>query len=155
MARWKMRLQRRRRLRRRREGSCLRSKSATSPICFQRREGHRRAGYGYEDYLREYRAWRDALRKAIPEIAFAGPDAAVATEWVTRFAADEGKDVKLLTHHYYREGQNPTSSIDKLLHPDPKLGPVMKKLKAAFGSLAERHIESARRTRFLAGANPG
>jgi hypothetical protein len=101
------------------------------PDLFPRREGHRRAGYGYEDYLREYRAWRDELRKAIPEIAFAGPDAAVATEWVTRFAADGGKDVKLLTHHYYREGQNPTSSIDKLLHPDPKLGPVLEKLKAA------------------------
>ncbi len=101
------------------------------PDLFSRREGHRRADYGYEDYLREYRTWRDALRKAIPEIAFAGPDAAVATKWVTRFAAEEGKDVKLLTHHYYREGQNPSSSIDKLLHPDPKLGPMLEKFKAA------------------------
>jgi hypothetical protein len=56
---------------------------------------------------------------------------AVATDWVTRFAADEGKDIKLLTHHYYREGQNPTSTIDKLLHPVPKLSPILAKLRTA------------------------
>jgi hypothetical protein len=112
-------------------GKWLAFEIGNEPDLFPRREGHRRAGYGYEDYLREYRAWRDALRKAIPGMAFAGPDAAVETEWVTRFAADEGKDVKLLTHHYYREGQNPTSSIDKLLHPDPKLSPMLERLKAA------------------------
>jgi hypothetical protein len=112
-------------------GKLLAFEIGNEPDLFPRREGHRRAGYGYEDYLREYRVWRDALRKAIPDIAFAGPDAAVATEWVTRFAADEGKDLKLLTHHYYREGQNPTSDINKLLHSDPKLSPILKKLRAA------------------------
>ena len=101
------------------------------PDLFPRHEGHRHTGYGYDDYLREYRTYRDALRKAIPDIAFAGPDAAVATDWVTRFAIDEGKDIKLLTHHYYREGQNPTSTIDKLLHTDPKLAPILAKLEAA------------------------
>ena len=94
-------------------------------------QGHRHAGYSYDDYVREYRTYRDALRKAIPNIDFAGPDVAVATEWVARFATDEGKDLKLLTHHYYREGQNPTSTLDKLLHTDPKLAPVLAKLRAA------------------------
>ena len=116
-------------------GQLLAFEIGNEPDLFSRRAGHRGDGYGYEDYLREYRTWRDVLRKAIPQIALAGPDAAVATEWVTRFAADEGKDVKLLTHHYYREGQNPTSSIDKLLHPDPKLDPMLEKLKAASESL--------------------
>ena len=101
------------------------------PDLFPRHEGHRHSGYGYDDYLREYRMYRDALRKAIPEIAFAGPDVAGATDWVARFAVDEGKDIKLLTHHYYREGQNPTSTIDKLLHTDPKLAPILAKLRAA------------------------
>jgi hypothetical protein len=101
------------------------------PDLFPRHQGHRRTGYGYDDYLREYRAYRDALRKAIPNIAFAGPDVADATDWVTRFAVDEGKDIKLLTHHYYREGQNPTSSIDRLLHTDPKLAPILEKLRTA------------------------
>jgi hypothetical protein len=100
------------------------------PDLFPRHEGHRPKGYGYDDYLREYRTWRDALRKEIPNIAFAGPDAADATEWVARFAGDEAKDITLLTHHYYREGQNPTSTIEKLLHPDPKLAPILAKLKS-------------------------
>jgi hypothetical protein len=101
------------------------------PDLFGRHEGHRHTGYDYDAYLREYRAYRDALRKAIPGIVFAGPDAAIETEWVSRFAVDEGKDCKLLTHHYYREGQNPTSTIDKLLHTDPKLSPILAKLRAA------------------------
>jgi hypothetical protein len=101
------------------------------PDLFPRHEGHRHAGYGYDDYLREYCTYRDALRKAIPNVAFAGPDVAGATEWVPKFASDEGKDLKLLAHHYYREGQNPTSTIDKLLHVDPKLGPILAKLRAA------------------------
>ena len=135
-------------------GKLLAFEIGNEPDLFPRREGHRRAGYGYEDYLREYRAWRDALRKAIPDIAFAGPDAAVATEWVTRFAADEGKDVKLLTHHYYREGQNPTSSIDKLLHPDPKLGPILEKLKAASES-CEAPYRICETNSFSGGGKPG
>lgn len=61
----------------------------------------------------------------------AGPDAAGKTDWVTRFAADEGKDAVLLTHHYYREGQNPTSTIEKLLGVDPKLQPQLNMLGAA------------------------
>src|SRR5579864_8409648 len=113
------------------KGNLLAFEIGNEPDLFPRREGHRHAGYGYDDYLREYRTYRDSLRKAIPGIAFAGPDAAVATDWVARFAADEGKDCKLLTHHYYREGQNPTSTIDKLLHTDPKLAPTLAKLKSA------------------------
>jgi hypothetical protein len=95
------------------------------------RAKHRKPEYGYEDWLAEYRRYKAALRKEFPRIPFAGPDAAVRTEWVTRFAADEGKDSVLLTHHYYREGQNPGSSIEKLLGVDPKLQPQLTALKAA------------------------
>ena len=124
------------------------------PDLFPRHEGHRHSGYGYDDYLREYRLYRDALRKAIPEIAFAGPDVAGATDWVARFAVDEGKDIKLLTHHYYREGQNPTSTIDKLLHTDPKLAPMLAKLRAASDSsgLPYRICET---NSFSGGGKPG
>jgi len=117
-------------------------------------QGHRHSGYGYDDYVREYRTYRDALRKAIPNIAFAGPDVAVATEWVARFATDEGKDIKLLTHHYYREGQNPTSTLDKLLHTDPKLAPILAKLRAASDSsgVSYRICET---NSFSGGGKPG
>ena len=95
------------------------------------RAKHRKPEYGYEDWLAEYRRYKAALRREFPRIPFAGPDAAVTTDWVTRFAADEGKDSVLLTHHYYREGQNPSSSIEKLLGVDPKLQPQLTALKAA------------------------
>ncbi len=95
------------------------------------RAKHRKPEYGYEDWLAEYRRYKTALRREFPSIPFAGPDAAVRTEWVTRFATDEGKDSVLLTHHYYREGQNPSSSIEKLLGVDPKLSTQLTALKSA------------------------
>jgi hypothetical protein len=98
------------------------------------RNKHRKPDYGYEDWLAEYRRYKAALRAQLPTIPFAGPDAAGKTDWVTRFAADEGKDTVLLAHHYYREGQNPTSTIDKLLGPDPKLEPQLTQLRAASAS---------------------
>ncbi len=98
------------------------------------RRVHREQGYGYEDYLREYRRVKAAVRKQLPDVSFAGPDVASATDWVTRFAADEGSDLKLLTHHYYRECSNPGSNFDKLLHADPKLAPELQKLKSASAS---------------------
>jgi hypothetical protein len=101
------------------------------PDLFSHRQVHRKQGYSYDAYLSEYRSFRGELRKALPSAAFAGPDVAVATDWVTRFARDEGADLKLLTHHYYREGQNPSSTIEKLLVPDPKLEPMLTQLRAA------------------------
>ncbi|MGA2024949.1 MAG: glycosyl hydrolase family 79 C-terminal domain-containing protein [Steroidobacteraceae bacterium] len=98
------------------------------------RAQHRQMDYGYEDWLAEYRRYKQALRTRYPGIALAGPDAAGHTDWVTRFAADEGRDAVLLTHHYYREGQNPGSTIEKLLGVDPKLQSQLDALRAASSS---------------------
>jgi hypothetical protein len=95
------------------------------------RAKHRPPDYGYEDWLAEYRRYKRALRAQFPQLPLAGPDAAGATDWVTRFAADEGGDLVLLTHHYYREHQNPDSSIAKLLAADPKLQPQLDQLRSA------------------------
>jgi hypothetical protein len=98
---------------------------------------HRPSSYGYEDWLAEYRRYKSAIRKKLPLVAFAGPDAATVTDWVTQFARDEGNDLELLTHHYYRECAGPTSTLDKLLQPDPKLSPLLAKMHAAS---AESHV---------------
>lgn len=95
---------------------------------------HRQKGYSYQDYLSEYRRYKAAIRAKLPDAPFAGPDAAGATGWVTRFAADEGNDLQLLTHHYYRECASPASTLDKLLNTDPKLAPELEKLRAASAS---------------------
>jgi len=95
-------------------------------------EGHRPAGYNYDQYLREYRRYKAAIRAQLPNAPFAGPDVARGTDWVTRFAQDEGHDLKLLTHHYYRGGaRNPRSSLDELLAPDPHLGRMLDAMRAA------------------------
>lgn len=95
------------------------------------RSKHRNADYGYDDWLAEYRRYKAALRAQLPHIPFAGPDVAGKTDWLTRFAADEGKDAVLLTHHYYRQGQNPNSTIQILLGVDPKLQPELDTVRAA------------------------
>ncbi len=124
------------------------------PDLFGHGAAHRPRSYGYEDYLREYRTYKAAIRRKLPEAPFAGPDAASATDWVTRFASDEGKDLKLLTHHYYRECANPTSTLARLLHPDPKLRPELDKLKAA--SAASRvPYRICETNSFCGGGKPG
>src|SRR5580700_9653361 len=70
--------------------------------------------YGYGDYLKEFRAYKAVIRSKLPDAPFAGPNASWATGWVSRFAADEGSDLKLLTRHYYRAGAN-NPYLDKLI----------------------------------------
>jgi len=94
-------------------------------------EEHRLPGYTYDMWLADFRHYKAALRAQLPNLPLAGPDAAGKTDWVTRFAADEGHNAVLLTQHYYREGQNSGSTIEKLLAPDPKLQPELNKLRAA------------------------
>jgi hypothetical protein len=74
---------------------------------------HRPKTYGYDDFLKDYRAYKAAIREKLPGAPFAGPDASYRTDWVKRFAADEGSDLKLLTRHYYRSGAN-NPYLDKL-----------------------------------------
>lgn len=95
-------------------------------------EGHRPAGYSYDQYLSEYRRYKAAIRAQLPSAPFAGPDVARETDWVARFARDEGYDLKLLTHHYYRGGaRSPRSTLDELLAPDPHLGQMLDAMRAA------------------------
>ncbi len=124
------------------------------PDLFGRGAGHRPGGYSYEEWLNEYRRYKSAIRAKLVDAPFGGPDAATATDWVTRFATDEGKELKLLTHHYYRECAKPTSNLDKLLHPDPKLAPMLEKLRAASESsrLPYRICET---NSFCGGGKPG
>jgi hypothetical protein len=108
---------------------------------------HRPTGYGYEQWLADYRSYKTALRAQLPGIPLAGPDVAGKTDWVTRFAADEGKDAVVLTHHYYRERQNPGSTIEKLLGVDPKLQTQLQQLRAA--------SQSCEVNSFSGGGRPG
>ena len=124
------------------------------PDLFGNHATHRPNGYGYKDYLLDYRRFKSAIRRALPDAPFAGPDVAGATDWVKQFAADEGSDLKLLTHHYYRECANPTSTLDKLLHTDPKLAAQLEQLSdaSAVSHLPYRICET---NSFCGGGKPG
>lgn len=115
---------------------------------------HRRKGYSFDDYLGEYRNYKNAIRAALPNAPFAGPDAAIRNEWVSQFAAAEGRDLKLLTEHYYRAGQNASSSLEMLLRPDPKLAPMLQTLQSTSSSfkLPFRICET---NSFSGGGKPG
>lgn len=91
---------------------------------------HRPKPYTYEQFRSEFVPFRDAILRRLPDLPLAGPDAAVSNSWVRRFAADEPKSLKLLTQHYYREGQNPTSTIQKLLDADPRLPAALAELRS-------------------------
>jgi hypothetical protein len=118
------------------------------------RNKHRGPDYGYPEWLADYRRYKAALRARFPQLPLAGPDAAVKPDWVTHFAADEGSDAVLLTHHYYREGQNPTSTIEKLLGPDPKLLPELERFREASRS-SQRPYRICEVNSFSGGGRPG
>ena len=80
----------------------------------------RTKNYGYGDYLKEFRAYKAVIRSKLPDAPFAGPDVSWATDWVSRFAADEGSDLKLLTRHYYRAGAN-NPYLDRLIGAGPDI----------------------------------
>jgi hypothetical protein len=90
------------------------------PDLFSRSE-HRPAGYGYAEYIQEFRRFASALLARLPGAALGGPDVASSTDWVASFAQDEGSKIKLLTEHYYRAGQKqPAATFENLLHTDPR-----------------------------------
>lgn len=118
-------------------------------------EGHRSAGHSYEQYLQEYRRYKAAIRSKLPGAPFAGPDVARDTDWAVRFAKDEGHDLKLLTHHYYRGGaRNPHSSLEELLAPDPHLAQMLDAMRAAssHAGIPYRIVET---NSFSGGGKPG
>jgi hypothetical protein len=103
------------------------------PDLFAGQLAHRAPGYSYSDYLQEYRAYKAALRAKFPKVPFAGPDVASHSEWITQFAADEGSDLELLTHHRYAEGPptSPQSTIERLLAPSEGLTRMLATCEAA------------------------
>lgn len=85
----------------------------------------------YNTYHAAYLDYKAAVRAALPNSAFSGPDStAGGMDWVAKFADDEAKDVKLLITHYYRGAANsPKATIELLLTPDSHLDSKLEKLQ--------------------------
>jgi hypothetical protein len=90
--------------------------------------GTRPAGWGFDDYVREWLAFADAVSARVPEARFGGPDTAASSDWVIRFgdevAPKLGKRLVALSGHYYAEGppNDPRVTTERLLAGDPGVG---------------------------------
>jgi hypothetical protein len=93
----------------------------------------REGGWNFERYWSDYQRFVKAVRARVPRAPFAGPDAAVKTDWVTKFAQRAKSDVVLVSSHYYAMGPAgaPGINAQKLLSDDPRLGRDMPILVAA------------------------
>ncbi len=88
--------------------------------------------YGdFDSYHSNYLAFKAAIRSALPSAAFSGPDVANNLAWLGDFAKTDGRDIQLLTHHYYRTGaKRPDATIAVLLKPDDAWHERLRRLQA-------------------------
>lgn len=83
--------------------------------------GTRPPGWGFDDYLREWQAFANAIIAKVPHARFGAPDVGSSSDWVTRFgdkmAPQLGAHLVALSAHYYAEGppDNPRVTIQRLL----------------------------------------
>jgi hypothetical protein len=75
--------------------------------------GPRTAKYNYKNYQYEWGEFFLAIRKETPDAPFGGPDVTpFNNEWITSFAANENKNIKLIDGHYYVTGPASLASIN-------------------------------------------
>ncbi len=95
--------------------------------------GMRPPTYNYSGYQVDWETYLSAVRNAVPQAAFAGPDVAYNTDWITAFATNESRNVKLLDGHYYLTGPATVPSItyQTILAYSTKLPNYLQQLKNA------------------------
>jgi hypothetical protein len=109
----------------------------------------------YEEYHNAYSDYVVAIRGALPDAAFSGPDVAGNTQWAIDFAATEFNVLRLLTHHYYRTGaRNPEATIETLLAPDPAFKSKLLKLQRTCSERSTRFRINEVNS-FYGGGKPG
>jgi len=88
----------------------------------------RKAPWGFDQYLAEYREWHQAIVAAIPGLRFAGPDTAASVQWVQETADQARAEVQLLTTHFYL-GDQRNATLLQLTQPDPRLKSKLERLR--------------------------
>lgn len=87
---------------------------------------------GYPQFAAAWAEYRDAIRAALPDVVFSGPDVADRTAWVQLFPETAaGTKLHFLTHHYYRtNAKRPNATLDYLLAPAEPLTRTLTALAA-------------------------
>jgi hypothetical protein len=111
----------------------------------------------YAGFRSAWDAFASAIKAAVPNAALTGPATSHRTEeYTVPFARDEAGRIALLTQHYYRaSGKKRSSTIEKLLTPDPRLDETLDMLREA---TEENRIPGYRITEcgsFAGGGRPG
>jgi hypothetical protein len=83
--------------------------------------GTRPRGWGFDDYLREWSDFANAISAKVPHASFGAPDVGSSSDWVSRFGTEMapklGDRLVALSAHYYAEGppDNPRVTTARLL----------------------------------------
>ena len=89
--------------------------------------------YSFDQYLREYREFVDAVHAKTPHAPFAGPDTATNMDWVDRYGQSVGASAVLLSSHFYAMGpaKDPAMDAAFLLSHNKRLDRQMEQAKHA------------------------
>lgn len=134
-------------------GGCLHSLEIGNEVDL--RGGYHNTYTNYEGYHARYLEYKAAIRAALPQAVFSGPDVANKIDWVRNFADAESRDIKLLLCHYYRTGaRKPDATIENLLNADDAWIGKLKRLQ----EMSNEHKTSFRINEvnsFYGGGKPG
>jgi hypothetical protein len=98
-------------------------------------EALQRFARSYDAYYAAFCDYRSGIREALPDAPFSGPDSIGNWVWVTNFVAKEARNIKLLTHHYYRGGaKDPRTTLERLLQHDEGWENRLEKLRDLCGA---------------------
>jgi hypothetical protein len=112
--------------------------------------------YDVAAFLSEWRRFHAAIRAAVPDAPFAGPDVAAETGWIAPFADAAPTGLVMLTRHYYADGpaSNPAVTLGKLMRSAGQIVPVLAEL-AAIGTAHRLPWRIAETNSIYAGGRPG
>jgi hypothetical protein len=125
------------------------------PDGFGRWSGVRPKTYDLSSFLNEWQHFHAAIRTAVPEAQFAGPDVAAETGWLAPFA-DAAGSLMMLTRHYYADGpaSNPSVTLAKLMRSAGQVAPTLAEM-AAIGTAHRLPWRIVETNSVYAGGRPG
>ena len=126
------------------------------PDGFGRWSGVRPRTYDLSAFVAEWRRFQTAIRRAVPDARFAGPDVAAETGWIAPFADAAPAGLVMLTRHYYADGpaSNPAVTLGKLMRSAGQIAPVLTEM-AAIGTAHRLPWRMAETNSVYAGGRPG
>jgi len=126
------------------------------PDGFGRWSGVRPKTYDLSAFLNEWKRFHAAIRAAVPDARFAGPDVAAETGWIAPFADAAPAGLVMLTRHYYADGpaSNPAVTLGRLMRSAGQIAPVLAQM-AAIGTAHRLPWRIAETNSVYAGGRPG